>query len=213
MSSTVLRNGIDCLVISVGALADAALFEKLKSAAHDGNSRILLPAGAIGGLDAIAAMRLSGLTSVRYRSRKPPLAWRGSPAESRWTSARSPNARCSTRAPRGKPHCSIRRTPMSLPRWRSPDWDSRLRRSSSSPTPMRRQRPRDRGRGRGRALCDRAAGQAVAHEPEDLCLGGAQRRAGAAQRASHHRHLTWIESAEPMPSSAARSNGSRIFGF
>ena len=78
---TVLRSGIDCLVISVGALADATLFAKLKSAARDGNSRILLPAGAIGGLDAIAAMRLSGLTSVRYRSRKPPLAWRGSPAE------------------------------------------------------------------------------------------------------------------------------------
>jgi aspartate dehydrogenase len=78
---TVLRSGIDCLVISVGALADAALFAKLTSAARDGNSRILLPAGAIGGLDALAAMRLSGLNSVRYRSRKPPLAWRGSPAE------------------------------------------------------------------------------------------------------------------------------------
>ena len=30
---------------------------------------------------AIAAMRVAGLTSVRYRSRKPPAAWRGSPAE------------------------------------------------------------------------------------------------------------------------------------
>ena len=26
-------------------------------------------------------MRVAGLTSVRYRSRKPPAAWRGSPAE------------------------------------------------------------------------------------------------------------------------------------
>ena len=77
----VLRSGIDCLVISVGALADPALFARLRSAAHDGSSRILLPAGAIGGLDAIAAMRVAGLTSVRYRSRKPPAAWRGSPAE------------------------------------------------------------------------------------------------------------------------------------
>ena len=76
-----LARGIDCLVISIGALADAALLAKLKSAAREGKSRILLPAGAIGGIDALAAMRLSGLTSVRYRSRKPPLAWRGSPAE------------------------------------------------------------------------------------------------------------------------------------
>jgi aspartate dehydrogenase len=78
---TVLRSGIDCLVISVGALADPALFGRLKAAAQDGNSRILLPAGAIGGLDAISAMRLSGLVAVRYRSRKPPAAWRGTPAE------------------------------------------------------------------------------------------------------------------------------------
>jgi aspartate dehydrogenase len=41
----------------------------------------MLPAGAIGGIDAIAAMRLAGLATVRYRSRKPPAAWRGSPAE------------------------------------------------------------------------------------------------------------------------------------
>ena len=78
---TILRRGIDCLVISVGALADPALLARLRSAAHDGNSHILLPAGAIGGIDAIAAMRVAGLTSVRYRSRKPPAAWRGSPAE------------------------------------------------------------------------------------------------------------------------------------
>ncbi len=66
----VLRSGVDCLVISVGALADPALLARLRSAAQDGNSRILLPAGAIGGIDAIAAMRVAGLTSVRYRSRK-----------------------------------------------------------------------------------------------------------------------------------------------
>jgi aspartate dehydrogenase len=79
--ANVLRSGIDCLIISVGALADPALLARLKSAASEGTSRILLPAGAIGGIDAIAAMRVAGLTSVRYRSRKPPAAWRGSPAE------------------------------------------------------------------------------------------------------------------------------------
>ncbi|MCC6777116.1 MAG: aspartate dehydrogenase [Hyphomicrobiales bacterium] len=77
----VLRAGIDLVVISVGALADPALLARLKAAAIAGHARILLPAGAIGGIDAIAAMKVAGLTSVRYRSRKPPAAWRGSPAE------------------------------------------------------------------------------------------------------------------------------------
>jgi aspartate dehydrogenase len=77
----VLRRGFDLLVISIGALANPELLASLKAAAREGGSRILLPAGAIGGIDAIAAMRIGGLTSVRYRSRKPPAAWRGSPAE------------------------------------------------------------------------------------------------------------------------------------
>jgi len=77
----VLRGGVDCLVISVGALAEPKLLARLKGAAETGRARILLPAGAIGGIDAIAAMRVAGLTAVRYRSRKPPAAWRGSPAE------------------------------------------------------------------------------------------------------------------------------------
>ena len=76
-----LRGGFDLLVISTGALAEPKLLERLKDAAREGNSRLLLPAGAIGGLDAIAAMRVGGLNAVRYRSRKPPAAWRGSPAE------------------------------------------------------------------------------------------------------------------------------------
>jgi len=77
----VLRRGFDLLVISIGALAEPKILEPLKAAAQAGGSRILLPAGAIGGIDAIAAMRIGGLSAVRYRSRKPPAAWRGSPAE------------------------------------------------------------------------------------------------------------------------------------
>jgi aspartate dehydrogenase len=77
----VLRGGVDLLVISIGALAEPRLRERLMAAARDGKARLLLPAGAIGGIDAIAAMRQAGLTAVRYRSVKPPAAWRGSPAE------------------------------------------------------------------------------------------------------------------------------------
>lgn len=79
--SDVLRHGTDLLVISIGALAEPKVLHRLKTAAREGGGRILLPAGAIGGIDAIAAMRLGGLNAVRYRSRKPPAAWRGSPAE------------------------------------------------------------------------------------------------------------------------------------
>ena len=42
---------------------------------------MLLPAGAIAGLDGLGALRLGGLQSVRYTSTKPPNAWRGTPAE------------------------------------------------------------------------------------------------------------------------------------
>lgn len=77
----ILRAGIDLLVISIGALADDALFARLRAAAEAGGAKLLLPAGAIGGVDAIAAMRLGGLDRVVYRARKPPAAWKGSPAE------------------------------------------------------------------------------------------------------------------------------------
>ncbi len=79
--AAVLQSGIDLIIVSTGALADRALLDGLREAAAAGGARMLLPAGAIGGVDAIAAMRLGGLASVRYRAVKPPLAWRGSPAE------------------------------------------------------------------------------------------------------------------------------------
>ena len=37
--------------------------------------------GAVGGLDILSAVKLSGLGHVVYTSRKPPSAWRGTPAE------------------------------------------------------------------------------------------------------------------------------------
>jgi aspartate dehydrogenase len=65
----------------VGALATPGLLERLKAAAVRGRAKLILPAGAVAGIDAIRAARLAGLDSVEYLSRKPPLAWRGTPAE------------------------------------------------------------------------------------------------------------------------------------
>src|SRR3954469_23737441 len=68
----VLRSGIDCLVISIGALADPALLARLRSAAQDGNSRILLPAGAIGGVRCTGAPGGRRLAPGGPRSGTPP---------------------------------------------------------------------------------------------------------------------------------------------
>jgi aspartate dehydrogenase len=77
----VLRSGVDLLVASTGALADMAVYEALRAAGAAGGARLLIPAGAVGGLDVLGALRLGGLSEVIYRSRKPPNAWMGTAAE------------------------------------------------------------------------------------------------------------------------------------
>lgn len=81
--AAVLEAGVDLLVASVGALADEALLDRLRVAAQRGAARITIPAGALAGLDALAAARLAGLDAVEYTGRKAPKAWRGTPAEQR----------------------------------------------------------------------------------------------------------------------------------
>lgn len=76
-----LACGCDVLVASIGALADPSLREEIAAASRCGGGRLFTVAGAIGGLDALAAARPAGLDSVRYTGRKPPAAWRGTPAE------------------------------------------------------------------------------------------------------------------------------------
>ena len=68
----VLRQGKDLLLISVGALADAAFQERVWRAAHDRGRRVYLATGAIAGLDAIASAAVGGLESVTHFVRKPP---------------------------------------------------------------------------------------------------------------------------------------------
>ena len=77
----ILSHGIDFVVASVGALADPSLMTSLETAAISGGAQCVVPAGAVGGIDALGAARLSGLKTVTYTGRKPPLAWAGTPAE------------------------------------------------------------------------------------------------------------------------------------
>ena len=76
-----LENGIETIIASTGALSNEALFHKLKIAALAGDTRLILPAGAVGGMDILAALRNSDVTSVNYTSRKPPSAWAGTKVE------------------------------------------------------------------------------------------------------------------------------------
>lgn len=77
----VLQGGADLIVTSVGALADGELRGQLDAAAQSSGASYHLCPGAVGGLDLLAAAKLSGLDEVVYTSRKPPKAWMGTPAE------------------------------------------------------------------------------------------------------------------------------------
>ena len=76
-----LARGIDVLTVSLGALADLALHDRLVKAARTGSARLQLASGAIGGLDALRSAAVGRLDQVTYTGRKPPEGWRGSPAE------------------------------------------------------------------------------------------------------------------------------------
>src|SRR5690625_1773993 len=78
-----LQRGVECAVLSVGALAEAALAEELEAAARMGSTQLHLLAGAVGGIDALSSAQKSELREVVYTGRKPPSGWRGSLAETR----------------------------------------------------------------------------------------------------------------------------------
>ena len=77
----VLSSGIDLLVISTGALADDKLRTELTEICNKNGTHVLIPSGAIAGLDGLNSLRIGGLSSVKYTSTKPPLAWVGTPAD------------------------------------------------------------------------------------------------------------------------------------
>ncbi|HEY6831054.1 MAG TPA: aspartate dehydrogenase [Pseudolabrys sp.] len=71
----------EMIVASTSAFCDGQLMERLLAIAEQRGSRILLPSGAIGGIDALASAAVLGLDEVVHQVVKPPIAWKGTPAE------------------------------------------------------------------------------------------------------------------------------------
>lgn len=69
----VLGRGWHLAVISTGALADSELEQRLRQA----GGKLTLLAGAVAGIDGLAAAKEGGLERVTYQSRKSPASWRG----------------------------------------------------------------------------------------------------------------------------------------
>ncbi len=80
----ILARGTDLLCSSVGVLADREFASALMRGAR---ARLLIPSGAIAGLDGLLAARTAGLREVTYTSVKPPIAWLGTPGEERVAAA------------------------------------------------------------------------------------------------------------------------------
>ncbi|MGL4813339.1 MAG: Gfo/Idh/MocA family oxidoreductase, partial [Beijerinckiaceae bacterium] len=72
-AADILTAGVDLMIISTGALAAPGYIETLSMAIR-GAAQIIIPAGAIAGLDGLGALKIAGLSAVTYTSVKPPLA-------------------------------------------------------------------------------------------------------------------------------------------
>jgi aspartate dehydrogenase len=68
----VLGKGLPLVALSVGALGDAAFLDAVTRLAQQHKTRLLVPSGAIGGLDAIRAAAEAGLAEVTLVTAKPP---------------------------------------------------------------------------------------------------------------------------------------------
>jgi len=84
-AETVLSRGKDMIIMSSGALADSSLFRKLVATAEHEGCRVTIPSGALGGIDAIRAVR-DRLREVTLTTTKPPQGLSGAPGFKEWES-------------------------------------------------------------------------------------------------------------------------------
>ena len=74
-----LEAGCDVMVLSVGALADEALREKIFKLAQQNNRKLYFPSGAAVGIDGINSAASGEISCVTLTTRKPPSGLAGAP--------------------------------------------------------------------------------------------------------------------------------------
>lgn len=74
-----LTSHCDVLILSVGALADEGLRNRIEELASENNCKVYLPSGAIAGLDGLKSASIGEINSVIITTRKPPRGLAGSP--------------------------------------------------------------------------------------------------------------------------------------
>lgn len=75
----ILTEGIHFIPLSVGALADTGLYEKLQQTAREYKAVLYIPSGAIGGFDLMRKMTLVDQPNVKIESSKAPASLNGAP--------------------------------------------------------------------------------------------------------------------------------------
>jgi aspartate dehydrogenase len=75
----VLAYNKDLMIMSIGALLEEELFERLKTIAQKYNRHIYLPSGSVAGIDALKAATLADLDEVILTTTKPLAGLKGAP--------------------------------------------------------------------------------------------------------------------------------------
>lgn len=76
-----LTAGMDFAVTSTSALVETAVLDELVGLARQNGCKLIVPPGALGGMDALSAASRLGLDSVEHVITKPAIAWLGTAAE------------------------------------------------------------------------------------------------------------------------------------
>lgn len=75
----ILASGINLIVLSIGAFADQAFYERVKETAASHGTRVYIASGAVGGFDILRTISLMGEASVSFETRKGPESLQDTP--------------------------------------------------------------------------------------------------------------------------------------